>query len=468
MIRRCQLDRALRLVDRSPAARELERLLRPGDLGRPRQLSVRVFLAAVLLTIEHKHTMHLDEVHAVLTSDLALSARIAIGSRYHPTRRTPDGVVVTGPSRSLSIRQVRYLLEAVERKLAHTQGRAPALPDEDRVTRKQALQQVVDWLVEATLVTGPHTNGTYALDDTGHRSWARNKSDGRSFDRDARPEHKTAGVGETEYYFGYKLFALTRLPDVGADSDLFPFQAERVQVDPANADEASCALPMLDRLIAAGQPINKLLADRAWTYSVPERWADELRERGIEQVVDLHDNDYGVRDYQGIPIMKGRPYCVLAPPDIAELRRPATLGDGPALDAYTGAVEEFDRLWGHRRTSGPDEHGTERWECVAHAGGRICPLVKLSLHYPDSVPRIDNPPDKATAPACCTQRTVAIPATVTPKSGSGCCTAAANGCCRGDAGPMSKRTMATCATTRPRTSTGTASASSAWSRSPSC
>jgi hypothetical protein len=390
--------------------------MRPGGIGRPRQLQVRVFLAAVLLTVEHCHTLHLDEVHAVLTAKIARSAQIAIGSRYRPTKRLRDGrLVATGPVRPLSLRQVRYMLEAIEKKLAYTEGRVPDLPDDDRTTRAAALQSISDWLLAASVLTGRHVNGTYALDDSGHRSWARYKKDSVSFDVDARAGHKTASIGETEGYFGWKIFALTRLPDVDAEPDLFPYLVERVQVEPANADEAASALPMLDRLIAAGQPVKQLLADRAWSYTVPRRWAYELRRRNIEQVVDLHENDYGVRDYHGTPIMKGRPYCVAAPHDAAELRRPATLGDGPELETYISAGEEFDRLWAHRRVAGPDSNGNERWECVAHAGGRRCPLVALSMNYPPTVPLIENPPDAATAPLTCQQRTIPLPGNVTPK-----------------------------------------------------
>lgn len=46
-----------------------------------------------------------------------------------------------------------------------------------------------------------------------------------------------------------------------------------------------------DSFLDDGAAITELLNDRAWSYKVPERWADLLRDRGIEQVFDLHLHD---------------------------------------------------------------------------------------------------------------------------------------------------------------------------------
>jgi len=37
---------------------------------------------------------------------------------------------------------------------------------------------------------------------------------------------------------------------------------------------------------------------------VPENWAYRLRSRNIEQVLDLHHNDRGVRDFEGVKMYR--------------------------------------------------------------------------------------------------------------------------------------------------------------------
>lgn len=123
----------------------------------PRQLKVDVFLAGVLLTVGDKRPLTLVNVHATLTKNLALSARIALGTEYRP-----------GPGaepRSLSIRQVRYLLEAIEKRLAYTEGRLPDLAPEDREVRAGALQHVLDKIIEASLPEHLPRPASLALDD---------------------------------------------------------------------------------------------------------------------------------------------------------------------------------------------------------------------------------------------------------------------------------------------------------------
>ncbi len=162
MVRRCALARALDLVHRSGVHDELEALLRPsGKGGRPRQLGVDVFLAGLLCTVADKKTLALSLLHELLTRDLARSYQVALGIRKG--------------TRDITIRQVRYLLEAIESKLAFTEDRAPELSAADREERKAALQAVFDHLLAATMPTHLAPTGACALDDSGIDSAARGK-----------------------------------------------------------------------------------------------------------------------------------------------------------------------------------------------------------------------------------------------------------------------------------------------------
>lgn len=62
------------------------------------------------------------------------------------------------------------------------------------------------------------------------------------------------------------------------------------------------------------------------------RWAKKIRKLGIEQVVDLHANDHGVRDYQGLRIVAGWPHCPAMSDGLIDIRRPIKLAlpDGTA------------------------------------------------------------------------------------------------------------------------------------------
>jgi hypothetical protein len=189
-------------------------------------------------------------------------------------------------------------------------------------------------------------------------------------------------------------------------------------------------------MLDEGYPIDTLIIDRAWSYKLPERWALPIRELGIEQVVDLHKNDHGVRDYNGMRVVAGSPHCPCLPDELVDITRPQhlKLPDGTDLDTLPEPDDdqpeseterqtrefvtriEARRAYACRRVAGPDRKGKERYECPAAAGQVRCPLKELSMHLPaGQVPTIENPPEADGAPQICTQRTVTLPGSVTPK-----------------------------------------------------
>ncbi|MDX6244516.1 MAG: hypothetical protein QOE76_2239 [Frankiales bacterium] len=460
MIRRTELDRAVALVQRSGVHRDLEARLRPdGAGGRPRALRVDVFLAAVILAAGAKKNLALTNVHALLTTDIARSAQVHYGIRWTGP---------TGEGHCLTLRQVRYLLEAIESKLAHTAGRAPTLSDIDRTERADALQHILDELLAATMPTHLPPAQRFALDATALESWGRGKrrtstdtnaetadpvltcdpvtgevtdadlsglalDAGAAFDPDAHWGYRTRTYdNKTTMCFGYDVFAVTRMPDVGGKAMTGPMLTERLVVTAASTDVVAPALGILDRLSDCGRAVLEVAADRAWSYKLPDRWADELRARDIEAVLDLHPNDHGVRDFDGIRMVAGTPHCPAMPDRLIDIRRPAQLSVGPArpnmsaakraerdlrqaeLDAFAAQIA-MRETWAFRRVTGPDATGKERWECPAQAGKRVCYNCPLSQLFPAGTPEVESPPELATAPQCCTQRTVTIPGHVTAK-----------------------------------------------------
>lgn len=444
MIRRCEFQRGLDLVHRSGVHTDLETVLRPaGAGGRPRQLRVDVFLAALLATVAKKPNLCLTNVHEVLTKDLARSFQIQLGVRVH--------------GQPLTIRQVRYLLEAIENKLAYTHGRVPDLPEADRAERQAALQNVMDKLLAATVPAHLPQHGRYALDASAIESAARGKrrihgtaadvaegevaddeiaarveESGYSFDPDARWGYRTKTFdNRTSSCFGYQLVAFTRIQPVGW-TQAEPLLTERIALIPANASVIEPSLAILDRLADEDRAVRELACDRGFSYAVPERWADQLRERGTEQVLDLHPNDHGVRDFEGVKMIAGTPHCPAMPDELDDIRRPAQLSVGPLKKNPTArekvehaekvaALADFNtriaerETYSFRRVAGPDPSGKERYECPARAGKLRCGHCPLSLLLPDEVPDVEDAPAAETAPTACSQRTITVPGNVTPK-----------------------------------------------------
>lgn len=230
-----------------------------------------------------------------------------------------------------------------------------------------------------------------------------------SFDPDARWGYRTRTYdNRTDKLFGYKLVSLTRLAPVGP------------------------ALDAIDRLRGEGKAVTEIADDRGFSYALAENWAYKLRDRGIEQVLDLHQNDWGVRDFDGVKMIDGWPHCPATPEHLEVIVRPAQLSV-PALKANASAVEraehaekqkaldEFQALiaeretWAFRRVEGPDRSGKERFECPAQAGKRRCEHCPISQFLPAGTRTVENPPAAETAPAACSQRTITVPGDVTPK-----------------------------------------------------
>jgi hypothetical protein len=341
-------------------------------------------------------------VHRLLTTELARSYRVALG--------------ITEPGlhgRSITIRQVRYLLERIEARLATSQHRAPGLDEFDRQARSQALQNIADKILTATMPTHLPPPGEYALDATGIASWARGRrrtpintatapatdaghepSDdeistatddrvGVSFDPDAAWGYQTKTYDKgSSFVFGYQAVALARVGGRG------PALVERLTLAPGNTNGVDHVLELVttwqDAATAGGQPrITKLLCDRGFSDAVPERWKYPLTDLGIEQVIDIHPTMHGVRDFDGVKMIDGTPHCPAAPEDLWVIDRPANLSPGDfkanatfdeqrqhaervrALEQFRAKIAQR-HTYAFRRVQGPDAAGKERYECPAH------------------------------------------------------------------------------------------------------
>lgn len=451
MIRRCELDRVLAAVRASGVSDDLETVLNPTRTGRHRALRADVFVTAVILTVLDGRNPILTEVHATLTTHIAVSAQTAIGSRY----RRPGAAV----SEPVSIRQVRYLLERIDLRLRHTgtAGTDLDLAAGQLAVRADVFQRILDRVVASSIPDHLPAPDVMALDATALESWGigRRRPDAPdtptdpdddsdlheeqadpdvvSFDPDARWDYRTKTYdNRTNSCFGYDLFAMVAVPAVGADTKSLPKLTHRLALRPCGLDVVEPALDMLDRFADDGAPIRELLYDRAWSYKTADRWAQPLRDRDIAAVFDLHPKDRGVRDHKGIRMVDGAPHCPSMPDELINIPRPATLSAGvlkknatiPERVAHAARVAELERFhtaiarrqqWAFRRVTSAKADGSERWECPAQAGKLVCEHCPMSAYLPADTPRVDNPPAAQTRPKACRQRTITLPGNVCAK-----------------------------------------------------
>lgn len=456
MIRRQHFERILEAVRRAGVGADLEALLRPTSGGRPRRLKADVMIAALIATAEDGRRLTFVNVHATLTTHLARSAQETLGVRWKSSTEAAPCTI--------SLRQVRYIFEALERRLAYAETSVPEVSSGEREIRKEVFERIRDRILEASLPTGVTRPTALALDVTAVESWSKGKRrpkvdrdgsdagpepceddglgteevvrDRQSADPDAAAGYRTeTHDNKSSMFFGYDVHALVGVLPVGADPDDGPKLLHSVSLTPASTDVVEPSLAQVDRLIKKGYTIRDLLVDRAYSYKRPERWANELFARDINQVIDLHPQDRGMRDYDGVLAGDGGIFCPAMPRHLWEIARPskftagklrkdATLAERQRHARLEAEIEEFQRLiaerqtWAFKRLVGAPENardqGKQRMLCPAQAGKRKCANCPMSAKFED-VPVVKNPPAKATAPTACHQVSVTIEGDVLAK-----------------------------------------------------
>lgn len=422
-----EFRRVLAAVRATGVPAQVEELLRPDPAkgGRRRQLPVDVFLTALVLTAYYGQKVLLTRVHNLLTEGLARSLRVELG--------------LTGAGRpELTIRQVRYVLEAIERRLAYSQGRAPDLAEEDRAYREQALLNLMNLLLSASTPDHLPAPREFATDACGLDSWERRRrkkgtvddgadhagdakppkkdtdslrlTDGRFPDPDARVGYRTRTTSNpTTWVNGYHALALVSLgTQAGCDIER-PKLTYALTLTPANANAVEPAVKMVDSHLQHGGSIDTLINDRDFSYKVPETWAGPLRDRGIRQVLDMRADEHGPLDHHGILFLDGSPHCPQTPKELHVIERPANLSAGtlPANPTPEQArnhatrvrqIEEFRAKIAQRRQYAFERNqtlpsGSEQYICPARSGKLVCAHCPLSQAFTDEdVPVVSNPP----------------------------------------------------------------------------
>lgn len=188
---------------------------------------------------------------------------------------------------------------------------------------------------------------------------------------DAGYGKKTAKVGPRETYYGQETQVLVRVPTIGSRRSE-PNLAEGLLVAPASTDIVGPALSILDRVIAAGGTIRKLLVDRHYSFKAYSRWHQALLDRNIHHVVDMHASDQGFRDWDGAKFAAGWAHCPFTPDRLGSIPTVPANATHEQRVEFELAISERMPYAAQRVTRlGPD--GKVRFRCPALNGTVGCP-----------------------------------------------------------------------------------------------
>jgi hypothetical protein len=387
-----EFRRAREVVRRSGVAREVEQRLRPGSSGAPRQLSVEVLLAACIVVHgRHFRTATFIEIHRLLTSYLGTSTQLAVGTRWTSGATT----------RTLTYKQVRYLFKRIAALYdysPHTgrttrpngstidpKNTAP-LDAEERARREREFIAAMNRLVAASRPLDIPAADTLALDASGFATAGRPdyglpdakdegdyQADSSAFarqrscshDPDGRWDHRT----ETHQKGNDRVFGFQILGGVGVHDRLSPFHDlhlfQAFALVPGEYMKAAPTLRLLDAYTEIGNPTPRLLVDRGFSNWKVETWSDELRTRGIEQIMDLHPQERGARvdPATGVLMIDGWPYAPWTPERLRRIPAPRNL----VLNEPTNGASEKKKAEYRRALAALEEFRTAQTELGRYA-----------------------------------------------------------------------------------------------------
>lgn len=310
------------------------------------------------------------------------------------------------------------------------------MPADERVRRQKALERLMDDLTGSASTHIAPAHG-YAVDQTAIESAARGKrsndrarddraSDGtdvgRAFDPDAMWGYRTKTFdNKTDRVFGYQMNAFTRIARLDAPEQ--PHLIERIRLSPANSKGIEETIQVLTTLADQGRAPAEVIADRAYTYSLPEKWAQPLKSLGIDQVIDMHPNDHGARPHaeHGYIMIDGHPHVASIPRHLITIDRPTKFvvsepGEGAGSEKWSeyerlrAELTRFEeliaertqyRFEGHGKTAG----GNRRFISPARAWKMRCPGFPPSMELED-VP--DCVHAGGEVPKACAQATITV------------------------------------------------------------
>lgn len=328
MYRQDTVERVALIHERGGATIMIEAVLSPSGTGR-NGLSVLAWAVAQDLLASHGRSLTDQNIVKLLNEEITNDSKARLGLRQD----------AAGRFAAVTRRQVEQIGTQLAQRLSYGKDSAPGLDADARRVRQKRLELILDAVIDGSKPRDLVPSGHYALDGSGIHAWSRrpgyvdklpakkprdSAEDDRqagdlppgadapvtdhstepgsdqiepaarkSKDPDARHGYKTAKSGESEIFFGYDLYPMVRVRSEGDKTD-HPHLVERFRLYPAGSDEPDSTLPLIEQMHVApvdpanplplaqriGEgpyPIGQLLTDRAWSYKLPERWANPLR-----------------------------------------------------------------------------------------------------------------------------------------------------------------------------------------------
>ena len=303
--------------------------------------------------------------------------------------------------------------------------------------RHARLRWVLDRGLDATLPADVEHTGSYALDGSELRTWARQnrRAPKRPWlhpDPDAAWNGKKAWsqAGRTNGWFGYWLHGLVRVPETGADAADVPCLVERIDITPANADARVAGIGILTRMVAdheatdaaadrPDRPRRDVLADRAYTCESrrADDWIWPLWEHGFTSVHELTEHQLGPagratpRPRSGALVIDGQPFSPRLPQHLRSIDPPKLGATRADIAAYQALIAQR-RIYALHAVGGRNPDGSWDFGCRAMALLKQlrCDLkpasLDLPLSKPTTSPAVFTPPRKL--PKVCGQEKARI------------------------------------------------------------
>ncbi len=419
---------AVYVIDKSGAAGLLRDALRASPRGRklPDNL-YRNFLIGAFLSIQ-RGSFQINDIYKTLTEGIDLDTQFKLGIATPTDKPDKHGRYYT----KLTRYQLYRIVDRYKEHLSWTKEAAPELSDQQRHERRDKAMAIGDALLAVTHIVDS-TSQMYALDGSG--TWAFHRGDRKathtdttnpepdnayhkerlpteptqttSVDPDGSWGTKTKKNGTQESHFGYEIHALVRIADKPKSE---PILIQGIRLTQARADVPTVSLELLDQANTPHHPVKDLAVDRLYSNAVPEKWADELHKRGINQHLDLRVDQHGWSDARGGRMNAGHLHCPQTPNHLEIITRPGPLGSKQDKQAFKEKIAERQQ-WAAARDHRDPKTGNVRYKCPALDGKLGCPLRHgtVAVATAAGLPIVANPPDPAHAPDMCTNKTVTIP-----------------------------------------------------------
>jgi hypothetical protein len=418
-------DEALALIDDSGVATWLEEAVtathrRP---GRPREISVRALLVALLCLALDDRALHLSAATEVLFVRLSPTARRTLAL---------TSTVTNEASFTARYRQVRYLFHAVRavldpsslalnRRLSASElaERSKQMSDEQRDVARERLERFMGELLFASLPKRFNEEPTaYGLDATPVPLFSRGPSartgrcasdpDGgwyvREGDHREREDHR--GRKRARVHWALEATVLTTASVTAGTVGSAPKLVVGLALGRPGVDPAGTATRVLAGAVSRGAKAGPLGVDRAYSGALASGFHLPTRALGFSPVMDYRVDQLGRQaNSHGAVMVEGSWYC----PGLPEALVSATSDfRAQRIDEATYAARILARAdFALKRKSGPDPDGYERFMCPAlgeHPKVRCALRTSSLVHLGKRT--VATPPRES--PTICSQHSITI------------------------------------------------------------